>query len=51
MKFKWLSNQNLHEMLLLVDRGAPALLSNGMASATNGLDGQLPQQTLHDVLA
>lgn len=51
MKFKWLSNQNLHEMLLRVDGGAPTLSSNGMAGAANGLDGQLPQQTWHDILA
>ena len=37
--------------MLLVDRGAPALLSNGVTGATNGLDGQLLQQTLYDVLA
>jgi hypothetical protein len=38
-------------MLLVVDCVAPALLLNGVASTTNGLDVQLLQQTLHVVLA
>jgi hypothetical protein len=37
--------------LLVVNHIAPALLSNGVAGATNGLDVQLLQQTLHDALA